>query len=375
MPEEPVEPPATRVDLYRVAAFLRELDRMLHPATARPSGQYRLPPWVAPPLPPSGAGRPREAGSGASGWLPTRAPARPAAPPIDIPWVEPPVARTEQQASPGLEPPVPVLAPPSGPPIRTGYPAAPGSPPPVLARDPAPVVAPGRLETAAAPLTPAPGESPPGPPGPATAAPAPASVPYSPPAASPSGPALAGPDARTGPLRPAPSVAVPATGPVVAAPSAPADDPLPAAPHRPAGRPPASEGVPRPIHPYPDVPPGAAVPPPIGRPAPSPAVGPRPPRELDAESTAAQDIPVDLVDIAVSGIDDAPVPVEPAPDLDLDPGEPDFPMAPASPPLPAGHGPRRDLTRPPAGGRDLDLDRGRAALQRLYLDRTLRRSR
>ena len=84
---------ASRADLDRVAAFLRELDRMLHPASTRPSGGYRLAPLVLPPLPPTtgfgdtGGGT----GRGGSGWMATREPTSPLPGPApDIPWVEPP---------------------------------------------------------------------------------------------------------------------------------------------------------------------------------------------------------------------------------------------------------------------------------------------
>ena len=66
---------------------------MLHPASTRPSGGYRLAPLVLPPLPPtSGFGDTgKGTGRGGSGWMATREPTSPLPGPApDIPWVEPP---------------------------------------------------------------------------------------------------------------------------------------------------------------------------------------------------------------------------------------------------------------------------------------------
>jgi hypothetical protein len=113
---DPAHPasPASREDLYRLAALLGELDRMMHPAGRTSYGTYRLPVWAAPPLPPTGvpgagdrAGSP--GGRTSAAWTPTPPPARPAAPPA-VPWVEPsphPATR-RAPAPPGAEPARPV---------------------------------------------------------------------------------------------------------------------------------------------------------------------------------------------------------------------------------------------------------------------------
>src|SRR5690349_20566118 len=86
---------ATRADLEQVSAFLREVDRMLHPASRRAAGGYRVPPAVAEPLPPTGVpglgDRAGDAGRSAPGWTQTRTAApQPLPPPPAVPWVEPP---------------------------------------------------------------------------------------------------------------------------------------------------------------------------------------------------------------------------------------------------------------------------------------------
>lgn len=102
--------PASREDLYRLAALLGELDRMMHPAGRTSYGAYRLPAWAAPPLPPTGvpgagdrAGSP--GGRTSAAWTPTPPPARPAAPPA-VPWVEPasPSVTRRAPAPAGAEP-------------------------------------------------------------------------------------------------------------------------------------------------------------------------------------------------------------------------------------------------------------------------------
>ena len=352
-----VDQPATRADLYRVAAFLRELDRMLHLATTRPAGDYRLPPAVLPPLPPtgSGGGGP-SARQGGSGWMTTRAAQSPAAPiPPDIRWVEPP-AEPEALAAPEptrtAPPPVPLTVSSTVRDVATGSvaeprtrPAGPDTAGPEPSSAPSPAIAPAPDPTpqrqrprdatqSGTPTTPRL----------ATAAPLTETV----------------PPPNIGPPEPATDVAA-GQPPRPALPMLPADERRvaeaevsPRSPRAPTRRPPSpSTSEPeRSAAPIGTVPEGAAPPAPLASPPPEP------------------------VDLVVEGIDAVPPPpaAEPA-ETTLD--APDYLLldgdvgTPGPPPLPGGRGPRRTPAHLPAAA----ADRVQADLQRKYLDRTLRRSR
>ena len=348
---------ASRADLDRVAAFLRELDRMLHLASTRPSGGYRLAPLVLPPLPPTtgfgDAGR--GTGRGGSGWMATREPTAPLPGPApDMPWVEPPPDDGPSLPAPAAG----VVSTTPEPPVRRRVPAATPVPQdrrtvltaPAAPADDAeatragPARAPGPTASPVPtrrPVTPH-GDSP-GPPQPvrgpeptverASGRPTPASARPSPETRP-----------RTEPTLPVPD---PAPGPVLASHLEPAPRASRAADSGPTTRP---------------------------RPAESPAPDVRELPRTTPSETPEPARPPEPVDLVIEGIDAAPTPgsdVEGDADLPADPAD-DAVVTVAGPPVPpGGRGPRRERARLSFA----TAGRVQTELQRMYLDRTLRRFR
>ncbi|GAB5895156.1 hypothetical protein [Mycolicibacterium mageritense] len=343
--------PAAPADLYRVAAFLRELDRMLHPAAARPCTCYRLPPAVLPPLPPTGSrGSDPVARQSSSGWMATRT-----APEVVAPLAAPEVEWVER-----AELPIPA-------PARAPNSAQATAPPPVPpARGPA--VSAGPVESAISPAPP------------------------------PAGPDTARATA-THHRGPAPELRIAGATTEVRAPMAPGP-PVPRLPTEPAiapaTPPPAPVVVAVPVEPAPPAPPTAATllpprastAPQLPTPRPTPRLEPPPAQDLapcpvsaraEPASTAprAAAAPAEPVDLVIDGVEggDGATEFSPTPEVVAEtPAAGETFIAvdqPGPPPLPGVRGPRRALARLPAA----TASAMQSELQRRYLDRTLRRSR
>lgn len=379
MPDQ--RPSATRADLDRLAALLRELDRMLHPASTRPLGGYRFPPAVLPPLPRATTGA--APGRGDSGWMPTRTAAVGGLPDPGVAWVEPAVVEHAgadragpDRAGPDRAAALSAAAAPVGEDRAAGPGNGESTPVQPAARrvptgDPLPPV-----PRVAQPVAPDEEGAPPVP-SPAASGPTPPPVPI-----APSGgvrPEAASdrrgdPPTATDDPRPQDGRAAPPAGPVAqplrnaAATSAPSDEW--------AARSSSAAG-PVPADPAPTPPTAAVVdesPAPRRRSALPTASEPRPAGHgADAARSA------ELVDIEVEGIDGQPEPTTtaaPSPLLEDDaaaPYEPDGPGV----SVPA---PRRARSRPaprrePGGLSPDEAARVRSGLERSYLDRTLRRFR
>jgi hypothetical protein len=343
---------------------------MLHPASTRPSGGYRLAPLVLPPLPPTtGVGNTGTGtGRGESAWTATREPTSqplPGAAP-DIPWVEPPL--------PADDPPLPADDPP-----------LPAPAPGVVSAAPDPAPAEGRTSPAATPAA----DVRPTPPGPQVApagkargtpagpAPAPVSTPTQFPSARP----VLAHRASTTRAEPAPGPSPIAEGtPVLAAAPAVRLPPPEARPHtEPTVPAPAASSGPvlaRPVEPAPRAPRGSGPGPTTGHPTAGPAatdVGERPRTTPPAAPTPV--LAPEPVEIVVEGIDplhtsDAPT-VQASEETPVEPPDDAVVPVPGPPLPPGGRGPRRERARLSFA----IAGRVQTELQRMYLDRTLRRFR